>query len=494
MKLKNKYMKLMIIFIALVTLLSIGSGFTITAIAADEEIIGDFVVKRENPTNPISNITIIGYKGDSEKVEIPSSMEGARVKAVGANAFEGNTAITAVTIPETVYSIGKSAFKDCTNLSSITFSDYAGWEKANNSRTWDNLHIDENAFTGCIALKTVDFPYGIYLYKNAFTGSGLEEAKVTMSIWSQISGGFDGCEYLKTITIDDRESTEDRCIFRQGCFSDLPKLEEVDVYGAERVYFGWEKPEADNLSSFVNCPKLTDVNLYYESANNASYSNFYYDSWEEGHEACILISSDTSVVEVKHKAEYTIVGKGKATLTGPELRFQINIFVGETKQKDLNDCKIILAKSSYAKTGENIKARVSVIDGDVLLSNGVDYTLSYSNDNKLGTAYITISGKGDYEGTVKKSYKIVPLAPALNDVSVSGKKIKLTWNEVFDSDGYVVYYSDTKSGKYVELTTVKGKNSYTSDKLALGIYVKIRSYKIVDGVKYYSAYSAVELL
>lgn len=40
------------------------------------------------------------------------------------------------------------------------------------------------------------------------------------------------------------------------------------------------------------------------------------------------------------------------------------------------------------------------------MKNGTDYTVSYSNNTKVGTAKVTITGKGNYTGSVSKTYSI----------------------------------------------------------------------------------------
>ncbi len=64
--------------------------------------------------------TIYSYKGTSEKVVIPSEINGVTVTDIR-NSFMNNIDITSVTIPETVTSIGDKAFAQCINLKEITF-------------------------------------------------------------------------------------------------------------------------------------------------------------------------------------------------------------------------------------------------------------------------------------------------------------------------------------------------------------------------------------
>ena len=58
-------------------------------------------------------------------------------------------------------------------------------------------------------------------------------------------------------------------------------------------------------------------------------------------------------------------------------------------------------------TGFEIKPSVTVKDGATTLSEDTDYTVSYSNNTDVGTATVTITGKGNYKGTTSVQFKIV---------------------------------------------------------------------------------------
>ena len=64
--------------------------------------------------------------------------------------------------------------------------------------------------------------------------------------------------------------------------------------------------------------------------------------------------------------------------------------------------------ASYTYTGSAIKPSPTVKYGSKTLKAGTDYTLSYKNNINAGTAYVTITGKGSYSGSVRKSFTIRP--------------------------------------------------------------------------------------
>ena len=71
------------------------------------------------------------------------------------------------------------------------------------------------------------------------------------------------------------------------------------------------------------------------------------------------------------------------------------------------DSSIVKARvSDRVYTGSEQKPKPTVVAAGSVLKEGADYTLSYSNNVKVGTASVTIRGKGNYSGSVTKTFKI----------------------------------------------------------------------------------------
>ena len=146
-------------------------------------------------------------------------------------------------------------------------------------------------------------------------------------------------------------------------------------------------------------------------------------------------------------------------------------------------------------TGKALKPAPTVKLNGKTLKKGTDYTVSYKNNVKVGKATVTITGKGFYKGTVSKTFKINPKATTAKKLtSPKTKQAKITYKKVANVSGYQIAYSTSKNftkatTKYVSSTTT----SKILKKLKKGktIYVKVRTFKKVGGVKYYSAYSKV---
>jgi len=69
------------------------------------------------------SLTITGYIATLAEVVIPSTIHGSPVVAIGSNAFDGNQAITSVSIPDSVTDVGWAAFRGNIRLNSVTIPD-----------------------------------------------------------------------------------------------------------------------------------------------------------------------------------------------------------------------------------------------------------------------------------------------------------------------------------------------------------------------------------
>ena len=72
----------------------------------------------------------------------------------------------------------------------------------------------------------------------------------------------------------------------------------------------------------------------------------------------------------------------------------------------ISKASVTLSTSTYAYDGKAKKPGVTVKLNGKTLKNSTDYTVSYSNNTKVGTATVKITGKGNYTGSVSKTFKI----------------------------------------------------------------------------------------
>lgn len=116
-----------------------GATFTITVTAPSRDFTFDATTG-----------TIKKYNGNDTVVVIPPTISSWPVTKIGEDAFQDNTTITSVTIPDSVTEIGANAFAGCTNLTSVT---YGG--------DWSNLTIQSGnpAVEDAVNAQLYDFKF-----------------------------------------------------------------------------------------------------------------------------------------------------------------------------------------------------------------------------------------------------------------------------------------------------------------------------------------------
>ena len=143
------------------------------------------------------------------------------------------------------------------------------------------------------------------------------------------------------------------------------------------------------------------------------------------------------------------------------------------KAKALTDAMVSLDKGAYAYTGSQIQPTVTVKDGATTLKKDTDYTVAYGANNTVGTKVgtVTITGKGDYSGTIEKKFDITAKALTASmvrdiaDQTYTGSPIvpELTVKDgetalSKDTDYTVMYQNNLNAG--TATVTVTGKGNY----------------------------------
>lgn len=75
-------------------------------------------------------------------------------------------------------------------------------------------------------------------------------------------------------------------------------------------------------------------------------------------------------------------------------------------QADISSASIAAVGPFEYDNGNEIKPTPAITLGEKLLENGVDYDLSYADNINVGTATLTATGKGEYQGTVSTTFQI----------------------------------------------------------------------------------------
>ena len=121
--------------------------------------------------------------------------------------------------------------------------------------------------------------------------------------------------------------------------------------------------------------------------------------------------------------------------------------------KDIANTKVTLSKTSYAYDGKAKTPVVTVMDDDYLLQENEDYTITYSDNIKVGTATVMITGIGRYTGTVSASFTIqqvkknnvIKVSNITKTVSAKVQKAKI--QATVNDKAKLTYSSNNKSVK-----------------------------------------------
>lgn len=134
-------------------------------------------------------VIVTKYNGIAADVTIPSRYKGKPVTAIN-NAVFPNSAVTSVTIPDSVTSIPDAAFVNCSELTNISIP---------NSVTYIGL----SAFSSCTSLKSITLPSSLSSISEAlfFDCSQLTTIQIPDSVSSIQAYAFYTCRNLKTIRI-----------------------------------------------------------------------------------------------------------------------------------------------------------------------------------------------------------------------------------------------------------------------------------------------------
>ncbi|MFT3950775.1 MAG: cellulase family glycosylhydrolase [Oscillospiraceae bacterium] len=188
----------------------------------------------------------------------------------------------------------------------------------------------------------------------------------------------------------------------------------------------------------------------------------------------------------------TAAGTAKVTVTGRNGYSGTLTKTFKITAKSITGMTATLSATNYTDSGAAKKPAVTVKNGATALKSGTDYTVTYKNNTAVGKATVTITGKGNYAGTITKTFKINPKSTAVT-LTAGTKKATVKYTKVAGVTGYEIYRATSKTGTYTRVKTTTA-TSFTNTGLTKGktYYYKVRTYKTASGAKFYSAYSAVK--
>ncbi len=291
-------------------------------------------------------------------------------------------------------------------------------------------------------------------------------------MWEEYNSST-GKTATKTMTVDSNGKTVTKAISHSFGLSDCQPV--VCSDGMVKWYVtNNSAPTLYKLSPFAlddyhehSYTKTVLSNASCTTAGTVKYTCSCGDSYTEtipatGHKSSGWITDKAASIGVKgskHK-ECTVCKKVLETAEIPAL-----------SRISISKASVTLSTSIYAYDGKAKTPSVNVKVNGKTLKKDTDYTVSYSNNTKVGTAKVTITGKGNYTGSVSKTYSIKnnfkkATISGISNKSYTGKNItqsitvKYNGKTLKKGTDYTVSYS---SNKNIGTATVKvaGKGSYT---------------------------------
>ena len=224
---------------------------------------------------------ITRYSGSATIVQVPSTIGGYAVQVIGARAFQGNTVLESVELPDGLTTIYAYAFENCTSITSIhlpdsittlgykVFGGCSNLVSANYPVNWvnspsgngSNSYEYGNVFSGCPKLTEIEIPEGVKVIAPHSFASLTTLTSVTLpSSLTEIGAyAFAGATGLTEVTLPSNTKT-----IRDYAFADCAGLKDIYI------------PDSTTdirKAVFENCPQLTIHCSYYSMATIYAIEN-----------------------------------------------------------------------------------------------------------------------------------------------------------------------------------------------------------------------------
>ena len=160
---------------------------------------------------------------------------------------------------------------------------------------------------------------------------------------------------------------------------------------------------------------------YFPSENPIGTKTYLLPKVQDGdsdYQELMTRSSDESVIQPPDKIvngsgnnTFKIASAGIATITvypkyNASLKRTYVVRIGDTGSVSITPAEVTLSKTSYEYENKACTPEVSVVYHDTKLTKGTDYTVTYENNDRVGTATAVITGSGIFTGTIRKTFAI----------------------------------------------------------------------------------------
>lgn len=230
------------------------------------------------------------YKSRGAELVIPSSFRDKPVTEIEDSGFASCTDIKRIEIPASVKKIGNEAFRGCTALESVLFSEGAVLDSIGNAAFYECeglrqielpsgiKYISYNLFYGCGSLRHAAIPEGItQIYDGAFGFCiALEDMRIPSTVQSIGDKAFKSCYALRSVEFGTEGGASALTCIGRGAFYGCRSMTELELpaaletvgglafaycEGLELISFTGAALETVGGSAFLGCSELRGVDI-----------------------------------------------------------------------------------------------------------------------------------------------------------------------------------------------------------------------------------------
>lgn len=376
---------------------------------------------------------------------------------IGSHAFNDCQYIESISIPSTVKKIEDYAFYNCTGLKRVNITDLGAWCKIdfNGYYGQNPLEYAKNLYINGKLATNIVIPSGIevlnwYTFKNC---TSLESVVIQNGVEQVGHQAFSGCSNLKSITLPKTLKW-----IQDSAFGGCGKL--------TTVYFLGSQSQKSGISFNNYNDNLKNAKWYYDACYNKSSHSYKTTT------TAATLKKDGKIVK-----KCSVCGKSTTTTI-----------------KKIKSVKI--SEDEYTYNGKTRKPTVTVKDSNGnKLKKDTDYTVKYASGRKnVGKYKVTISFKGKYSGSKTLYFEILPKKTSVSKVTAAKKSLKVKIKKQSKQvTGYKIQYSTSSKFKSAKTKTIKSYKTTSATikqlKAKKTYYVRVCTYKTVNGKKYYSDWS-----
>ena len=309
--------------------------------------------------------------------------------------------------------------------------------------------------------------------RNNYTGSASKSFRIvpadianfTASL-SASTFGYDGSKKEPSATVRSGNKT-----LTSGTDFTVSYSNNVNVGTASAVITGKGNYSGSITKEFI----ITPADFSKLTASLAA-GTFSYDGTEKKPEVTVKSGSKQLTSGTDFTVSYTDninVGTAKAVITGKGNYSGTITKSFKITQADLSKFTASLSADSFIYDGAEKKPVITVKSDNAQLTADTDFTVSYSSNINAGTATVTITGKGNYSGSIKKQFTITPADFSGFSAELSADTVTYTGSAqkpgatvksgdkvlVSGTDFTVSYSNNTNAG--TAKATIKGKGNYS---------------------------------